>query len=168
GFWLPQIIQGSFRGTGFQIGVLSAIPYLAGAIAMVLAGRHSDRRQERRWHVALAAFTSCAGFVATAFVSSLPAALTSLTIPMIRLGAIFGPIWTLSSAFVQGTGAAAGIALINSVGNIGGFVGPYLVGYVRDRTQSFAIGLIALGVFVAIGGLIVLTLPEHPPAGEGP
>ena len=160
GFWLPQIIQGSFQGSGFEIGLLSAIPYLAGAIAMVVVGRHSDRTGERRWHVALSAFTCAAGFMATAFVHGLTASMVTLTIAMVGLASIFGPFWTLGSAFMRGTGAAAGIALVNSIGNTGGFVGPYLLGAIKDHTQSFAAGLFAIGAIVAIGGLLVLALPR--------
>jgi ACS family tartrate transporter-like MFS transporter len=161
GFWLPQIIQASFRGSGFQIGLLSAIPYFAGAVAMVVAGRHSDRTGERRWHVAVAALVSCAGFAATGMVSGLAASMVTLTIAMIGLASIFGPFWALGSVLARGAGAAAAIALVNSIGNVGGFLGPYLVGYLKDTTQSFSLGLVALGIFVAIGGAIVLSLPDE-------
>ena len=165
GFWLPQIIQGSYKGNEFRIGLLSAIPYLAGAIAMVLAGRHSDRTGERRWHVAIGAAVSGAGFIATALISGLGGSLTFLTIAMAGLAAMFGPFWTLATSVVDGMGAAAGIALINSVGNIGGFVGPYLLGYIKDLTQSFAIGFALIGAIIALGGALVLAIPEarrHP------
>ena len=161
GFFLPQIIQGSYAGGDFGIGVLSAIPYLAGAVAMVLAGRHSDRTGERRWHVAIAALTSGVGFVAAALVHGLIPSMVALSVAMAGLASIFGPFWTLATSFVGGAGAAAGIALINSVGNIGGFVGPYLLGYVKDRTNSFSTGLILIGVVVIAGGLLVLTVPTE-------
>ena len=160
GFWLPQIIQGSFKGSDFEIGLLSAIPYLAGAVAMVLVGRHSDRTGERRWHVAGAALVSCAGFVMTAFVGGIGLTMVGLTIALCGLASIFGPFWTLSTSFLGGMGAAAGIALVNSVGNIGGFVGPYLLGYIKGHTQSFAIGLVAIGAIVLTGGLLVLAVPR--------
>ncbi len=167
GFWLPQIIQSSFTGSGFEIGVLSAIPYFVGAVAMVIVGRHSDRTGERKWHVAVAALTSAIGFVATPFVHGTTPSVVTLTIAMAGLASIFGPFWTLGSSLVQGAGAAASIALVNSVGNIGGFVGPYLLGYIKDHTQSFAIGLIALGAIVAIGGALVLAIPaEGRPSGS--
>jgi MFS family permease len=162
GFWLPQIIQSSFRGSAFEVGVLSAVPYLAGAVAMVAVGRHSDRTGERRWHAAIAALASCLGFIATGLVHGLTASMVALTIAMSGLASILGPFWTLGSASAQGAGAAAGIALVNSVGNIGGFVGPYLVGYFKDRTQSFSAGLLTLGLSVAVGGGLVLAIRKEP------
>jgi ACS family tartrate transporter-like MFS transporter len=161
GFWLPQIIQASFGGTSFEIGLLSAIPYLAGAIAMVVAARHSDRTGERRWHIAAAALVCGAAFVATAFVSGLWASIVMLSIAMAGLASMFGPFWTFATSFVGGAGAAAGIALINAVGNTGGFVGPYLLGYIKDLTHSFAAGLIVIGAIVAVGGSLVLLIPDE-------
>jgi ACS family tartrate transporter-like MFS transporter len=160
GFWLPQIIQASFKGTSFQIGLLSAIPYFAGAMAMVVAGRHSDRTGERRWHIAIAALVSGAGFAATALGGGLWTSMLMLTIAMSGLASMFGPFWTFATSFVGGAGAAAGIALINAVGNTGGFVGPYLLGYIKDLTQGFSVGLILIGAIVAVGGSVVLLLPE--------
>jgi ACS family tartrate transporter-like MFS transporter len=160
GFFLPQIIQASYQGSTFEIGLLSAIPYLAGAIAMLIAGRHSDRTGERRWHVAVAALVSGAGFIATAFVHGIVPSILLLSIAMLGLASMFGPFWTLATSFVSGTAAAAGIALINSVGNIGGFVGPYLLGYIKDRTRSFGTGLILIGTTVIVGGILVLLVQD--------
>ena len=162
GFWLPQIIRGSYGGPVFGIGLLSAIPYLVGAIAMVIAGRHSDRTGERRWHVAIAAATSGAGFIAAAFAPGLVSSMCALSLAMMGLASMFGPFWALGTSFVDGVGAAAGIALINSVGNIGGFAGPYLIGYIKDLTGSFSIGLIVIGVALGLGGVLVLAVPHSP------
>ena len=161
GFFLPQILQAAFAGTPFQIGLLSAIPYLAGSVGMVVTSRHSDRTGERRWHVAAGAAVAGAAFVATAFVQGLVPSLVLLSIAMLGLASMFGPFWTLATSFVHGVGAAAGIALINSVGNIGGFVGPYGIGYLRDSTGGFSAGLIAIGVIVVLGGALVLAVPDR-------
>jgi ACS family tartrate transporter-like MFS transporter len=110
--------------------------------------------------VAVAATISGAAFIATAFVSGLVPSLVLLSIAMLGLTSILGPFWTLATSFVHGTGAAAGIALINSVGNVGGFVGPYGIGYLRDATNSYAAGLIAIGVIVLLGGALVLVVPD--------
>jgi ACS family tartrate transporter-like MFS transporter len=160
-FFLPQIIQSSFRGSEFQIGLLSAIPYFVGAVAMVIVGRHSDRTGERRRHVAVAALVCAGGFVAASMVSGTAASVFVLTIAMAGLASIFGPFWSLATSFVNGIGAAAGIALINSVGNVGGFVGPYVLGYVKDRTQSFGPGLVIIGATVAVGGVLALLVPDR-------
>jgi MFS family permease len=161
GFFLPQIIQTSFAGSTFAIGVISAVPYIAGSVAMILAGRHSDRTGERRWHVTVAALVSAVGFVAAAFAPGIVLSMLALSIAMAGLASMFGPFWTLATSFVSGVGAAAGIALINSVGNVGGFVGPYALGAIKDATDSFAAGLILIGITVAAGGLLVLASPSE-------
>ena len=160
GFFLPQILQAAFAGTPFQIGLLSAIPYLAGAVGMVVTSRHSDRTEERRWHVAVGAAVAGAAFVGTALVQGLAPSLVLLSIAMLGLASMFGPFWTLATSFVHGVGAAAGIALINSIGNVGGFVGPYGLGYLRDATGGFSAGLVAIGVIVMLGGALVLAVPD--------
>lgn len=159
GFFLPQILQATFDGTPFQIGLLSALPYLAGAVAMVVTARVSDRTGERRAFVAVGAAVAGGAFVAAAFVNGLAPSLALLSLAMLALASMFGPFWTLATSFVSGEGAAAGIALINSVGNIGGFIGPYAIGALRDATGGFSAGLIAVGVVVIAGGALVLVVP---------
>jgi MFS transporter, ACS family, tartrate transporter len=158
GFWLPQIIQ-SFSGlSNMLVGLLSAVPYIACAIGMVLIGKNSDRTGDRRWHVALSACTGTAGLIAAALLKSPAAELAALAVAAIGIWGTLGPFWAMSSEFLSGTAAAAGIALINSVGNLGGFLGPYLVGIVRGRTESFTWALLSLAVFPFIGALITLAL----------
>ena len=164
GFWLPQIIKGASGGSDVNTGFLTAIPYIVGAIGMVIIGRHSDRTGERRWHIAIAAFAGAAAAVSSAFVQGLAPSLAALSIAMLAQAAMLGPFWALATSFLSGTGAAAGIALINSIGNFGGFVGPYMMGYIRDSTHSFAAGLIAIGVIFIAGGSLVLTLRVDRPA----
>jgi sugar phosphate permease len=164
GFWLPQIIKAASGGSDVRIGLLTAIPYVVGAIGMVIVGRHSDRTDERRWHIAIAAFAGAAAAVASAFVHGLAPSLAALSIAMLAQAAMLGPFWALATSLLSGTGAAAGIALINSIGNFGGFVGPYMMGYIRDTTHSFAAGLIAIGAIFVAGGLLVLTLRVDGPA----
>jgi ACS family tartrate transporter-like MFS transporter len=167
-FWLPRIIQQEAGGSisDFQVNLLSAVPYIVGSIAMVVAGRHSDRTAERRWHTAIGAAVCGAGLTATAFVHGLAPAMLTLSIAMLGLASMFGPFWTFATSFVNGVGAAAGIALINSVGNVGGFVGPYLLGYIRQTTQGFGIGLMIIGGIVIVGGSLVLLLSEPSAAPE--
>jgi ACS family tartrate transporter-like MFS transporter len=164
GFWLPQIIKAASGGSDVRIGLLTAIPYVVGAIGMVIVGRHSDRTDERRWHIAIAAFAGAAAAVASAFVHGLAPSLAALSIAMLAQAAMLGPFWALATSLLSGTGAAAGIALINSIGNFGGFVGQYMMGYIRDTTHSFAAGLIAIGAIFVAGGLLVLTLRVDGPA----
>jgi MFS transporter, ACS family, tartrate transporter len=161
GFWLPQILKARSGGSNFEVGLLSAIPYVLGAVGMVAAGRHSDSTGERRWHVAIAAFVGGTAFAASAFVEGLIPSLVLLSLAMLGLASMFGPFWTLTTSSVGGLGAAAGIALVNSVGNLGGYFGPDLLGYVRDTTQSFSAGLVAIGAILAAGGLLTLAVREE-------
>jgi ACS family tartrate transporter-like MFS transporter len=163
GVWLPQIIRASSNGSDFQIGLLTAIPYLVGAAGMVLAARHSDRSGERRWHIAGAALMGGAAFVVSAFVQTLGGSLVALSVAMLGLASMFGPFWAFATAGLRGVGAAAAIALINSIGNTGGFVGPYAIGYIRERTQSFTGGLVFVGVVLALMPLLVFTLSDDSP-----
>jgi len=154
--WLPQIVQAFSGMSDLIVGFITAVPYLAATIGMVLAGRNSDRTRERHLHVAVLAFVGSAGLVAAALLTSPVAELAALSLAAVGIWGTLGPFWAMSSEFLSGTGAAAGIALINSVGNLGGFLGPYLVGLVRGRTGNFALALLALAVWPFIGGIITL------------
>jgi len=160
GFWLPQIIRMSTHGGDLTIGVLSALPYVVAAVGMVAAGRHSDRTNERRWHIASAAFVAAAAFAGAALVHGLAVTLVVLSIGMLGLASMFGPFWTHTTSTVGRANAAVGIALVNSVGNIGGFVGPYVFGSIKDATNGFAAGLVFVGIALALGGMLVLTVTE--------
>src|SRR6185295_201381 len=154
--WLPQIVQ-SFSGlSNLLVGLVSAIPYLAASIGMVIIGKNSDRTQERRLHVAFAAFAGAAGLTAAAFLKVPAAELAALSLAAVGVWGTLGPFWAMSSEILTGTGAAAGIALINSVGNLGGFLGPYLVGLIRKESDSFALPLLALAVCPLAGAIITV------------
>jgi len=156
--WLPSIIK-SFSGlTDAQVGFINAIPYAIAAFCMFYAGRHSDRTGERRWHVAAGAFASAIGFVLSAHLGNPYFAMAALVLAFAGLKATLGPFWALGTAFLSGTAAAGGIALINSVGNLGGFVGPTLVGVIKDKTGSSQMALLALGGALFVMGLLALTI----------
>jgi len=163
GFWLPQIVRAAAGGgsSDTRTGVLTAIPYGVAALGMVMVGRHSDRTGERRWHIAVSALVGGAAFAVSAFVDGLVPSLAALSLAMLGLASMLGPFWTLATSLMTGVGAAAGIALVNSVGNIGGFVGPNIIGLVREATHSFSAGLVVVGVVLAAGGLLVLAV--NPP-----
>jgi len=157
GFWLPQMLKAASAGASdVSIGLLSAIPYACGAIAMVIVGRRSDRTGERRWHVFVPALACAVGLVLTPLGSGVAWTVAALSLAMAGLASMFGPFWALATATMGGTSAAAAIALVNSVGNTGGFVGPYLLGAINDATQSFAIGFVAIAVMLVAGGALVL------------
>lgn len=156
--WLPSIIK-EFSGLSYSIvGLINAIPYLVAVVVMLITGYHSDRTGERRWHVAVAAFAAAAGFGFSAWLHNPYFALVALMVALVGLKSAMGPFWALSTTFLSGTAAAGGIALINSVGNLGGFVGPTLVGVVNDRTGSIVISLWILGGALLLMGILVLTI----------
>jgi ACS family tartrate transporter-like MFS transporter len=139
--------------------LLSMIPPLAAAAAMVRIAAHSDRTAERHLHIAVPALVAMAGFAVTAAVLHSPLLATAaLTVVAIGLAGAYGPFWGLATAALGGPTAAAGIALINSVGNLGGFVGPYVVGLVKDATGSFAGALVTLAGIAAAEALFALRL----------
>lgn len=158
GLWLPQIIKAMGGFTNQEVGLIVAVPYFLSAGAMMLWGRHSDRAGERVWHVALPALVSAAGFVASIYLSSTTLQLCALGVACIGIYSALGPFWTLPSIILGSMGAAAGIALINSIGNAGGFLGPYLVGWIKEATGSFQLGMAALAVGLIAAALLVLTL----------
>jgi MFS transporter, ACS family, tartrate transporter len=159
--WLPLIIE-DFSGLGeFAVGLLGAIPYVAGAVGMVLFARHSDTTGERRWHVAVATVVATTGLVLTGLVGTVPALeMVALALAALGIYSTLATFWSLPTAFLSGTAAAAGIALINSFGNLGGFVGPYIVGYLSDTTGNFYAGLLLLAALVLVAGLLTLAVRD--------
>jgi ACS family tartrate transporter-like MFS transporter len=165
GFWMPQVISG-FGLDSLAVGFLTAIPYLFAAVAMVVWGRHSDRTDERRWHIALPLFLAAAAFAWSAYSGPLVPTMMALTLATLGFYAAFGPFWALPTALLTGAGAAAGIALVNSMGNAAGFAGPYIVGVLKEATGSFSAALLFLAAALALGGLMALAFrdPQSLPA----
>jgi ACS family tartrate transporter-like MFS transporter len=161
GFWLPQMLKTASGGSDFEVGLLSAIPYAAGAIAMVIVGAHSDRTGERRWHVAIPAVFSAVALAASAGGTGGVWSVLTLSLAMAGLASMFGPFWALATSSMAGVGAAASIALVNSVGNTGGFVGPYLLGALGDSTHRFATGLFVIAALQAACGMLALCVRDR-------
>ena len=163
--WLPQILH-SVGLADRWVGIGVAVPYGLAAAGMVLWSRHSDRRDERRWHLAGAALLACAGLLASAFLGDTPRlAVVSMSVAAVGTLAVLPVFWTLPAALVSGVEAAAAIALINAIGNIGGFVGPYLIGWIKDATGQFTWGLVATALAMLASGLFALVLARTAPAG---
>ena len=161
-FWLPQIVQSLGTLPSSVVALVSSLPYVVAAVGMVFVGRSSDRTGERRRHVAIPALIGAAGFIAAATVpASVTLSLLALSVAAFGIWGALGPFWALPTAFLRGTAAAGGVALVNAVGNIGGFVGPTLVGYARDATGSFAAGLWVLAAGLVAGALLTLGLPDE-------
>ncbi len=156
-FFLPTIVKG-FGFSNVQTGLLAALPFVFGAVGMVLLGRNSDRTLMRREHVCFAMVLAAAGVVGAAQVSSPVMVLGLLCLSQIGVSATPPLLWPIPSAFLTGTSAAAGIAAINALGNLSGFAGPFLMGYLRDATGNFTAGLLVLGGCALVGGLVALTL----------
>ena len=161
--WLPQLIKGASGLGNLAVGVLSAVPPIAAAIAMLWIAAHSDRTGERRRHVAGPCLVTAVGFWATAAALNAPLLATAaLTVVAIGIAGSFGPFWGLATATLAGPAAAGGIALVNSIGNIGGFAGPYIVGLLKNATGSFAAVLMVFGGLATVAGLLAVWL--RPPA----
>jgi MFS transporter, ACS family, tartrate transporter len=156
--WLPNLIKSLSHVSNFAIGVLSAIPYVAAAVTMVVVGLHSDRSGERRWHTAVPAFAGAIALGLAANVTSVTPAIVLISIAVLGVFSMMGPFWAMPTAFLSGTAAAAGIALINSVGNLGGFFGPYIIGLLRTSTGHFKGGLLVVAGALAVSGALALTM----------
>lgn len=158
--WLPNLIH-SLSGIGtLTVGLLSAIPYLAAAVAMVLVGLHSDTSGERRWHTAFPGLVAAVAFTGAAYSGSVVSAVLAITLASAGVFSMMGPFWSTPTRLLSGAGAAVGIALINSVGNLGGFFGPFAIGRIRNATGSFRGGLLLVGTAVAIGAILSLTVRD--------
>ena len=159
-FWLPSLIKQTGVADAFTIGLLSAVPYIAAIIAMIAVNASGDRLRERRWHTLLPALVCGAGLALAAFAkSNVVLAMVGLTLAAAGGSSSQASFWCLPAAFLGGAAAAAGIALINSVGNIAGFVSNFFVGWMTDLTGSSQSALYLFGAIVAIGGLFVLAVP---------
>ncbi len=156
-FFLPTIVKG-FGVSNFQTGLLAALPFVFGAIGMVLLGRSSDRTLKRREHVCFAMILAAVGVAGAGLVSSPVLVLGLLCLSQIGVSATPPLLWPIPSAFLTGTSAAAGIAVINAIGNLSGFAGPYMMGYLKDATGDFTAGLLVLGGCTLVGGIVAITL----------
>ena len=155
GFWMPQVIQ-TFGLSPVRIGFLAAIPYLFASIAMVLWGWHSDLTGERIWHVALPLFLAASAFAWSAAGGPLLTTMAALIFAAIGIYATIGTFWSLPTAILTGTGAAAGLALVNATGNLGGLAGPTIMGVMKEATGTFTSGLLFLAGALVLGALIAL------------
>jgi ACS family tartrate transporter-like MFS transporter len=156
-YWLPQIVH--MAGfSNWQTGFVIVLPYAFASVAMVVWARLSDISGERIWHVALAALVSALAFALSAIAQSPLLGIVALSVAAIGICATLAPFWAMPPVFLSGTGAAAGIALINAVGNLGGSLGPYLVGWTLQETGSYAGGMAMLSCSMIAGAVLVLAM----------
>jgi ACS family tartrate transporter-like MFS transporter len=153
-YFQPLMIK-SFGLTNMQTGLLNAIPFALGAVAMVLWGRRSDRKGERVWHTSLPLGLSAVGLLACVVFTALTPTILALCVTLIGCYALKGPFWALSTEWLPASSAAASIAQINALGNLAGFVGPFLLGWIKDQTGSYALGLLPMVALAAIASLAV-------------
>jgi nitrate/nitrite transporter NarK len=168
-FWLPQIISETISRDPLRVGLVSMIPWGVAAVTMVLVGRSSDRRGERRWHIAIAAGVGALFF----FLSGIPglsgwAGLALLTVATAGMMSAMSSFWAVPTALLSGSGAAAGIAWINSVGNLSGYVSPFVLGAIRDATRgpdypngNMLLALSVLAVSLAAAGALTLVVTRR-------
>jgi ACS family tartrate transporter-like MFS transporter len=153
-FWLPQIVK-AFGFSNAQTGFVTAVPYLFGTVAMVFWARHSDATHERVAHVGLPLLLTAAALAVCGYLDNPYVTMVALVVAAIGTFCTFALFWTLPTAWLSGSAAAGAIALINSIGNLAGFGGPYLIGWVKQATGSTSTGLLVLAVLPLVGGLLV-------------
>jgi D-galactonate transporter len=158
-FWLPSIIKDSGLANVELIGWLSAIPYVVAIPAIVLTGMSADRFRSRRMHFSVALVIGAIGFAAAGYVGQQPAlAVIALCVAAAGILSALSLFWGIPAAFLAGTSAAAGIAGINCVGNLAGFVSPYMVGWLNVTTHNNSIGLYAVAAFMIVGAFAVRSI----------
>jgi nitrate/nitrite transporter NarK len=156
-FWLPSIIKAIGVKGALDIGLLSAVPWSFGVVAMYLTARSADRRLEHRWHSAVAAVVGAAGLLmSVAMHGSAAWSMAGLTIATMGIMSTLPVFWGLPTGFLGGAAAAAGIAFINSFGNLSGFAAPFMIGVIKDATRSTDAGLHMLAALLVIGAVLVL------------
>jgi ACS family tartrate transporter-like MFS transporter len=163
GFYAPTIIKGQFPAiSDAGIGLLAALPNLAAVVGMVLIARHSDRTGERRWHVAGSALLAAAGWTVSAWAQEPWLVLEGLALAQLGIMSMLPTFWALPTSFLSGTAAAGGIALINSVGNLGGFLGPYVFGRLLATTGAFTSGMLTMAMILGLGAILALCVRHDP------
>jgi ACS family tartrate transporter-like MFS transporter len=156
--WLPSVIRALSGLSYFTTGMVAAIPFVVTAIAMVLVGMRSDRTGERRWHTAIPAFAGASALVVAAYGSSTALVVAGLGLGLACAEAMVGPFWAMATSRMAGLSAAAGIAVINSLANLGGYFGPDIIGWFRTANGGFRGGLLAIGATVALSGGVALVV----------
>ncbi|AWB20777.1 MFS transporter [Methylobacterium currus] len=155
GIWAPQIIK-SFGLSNMAVGFLNGVPPTLAIIAMILWARHSDKTGERTWHVVIACLVASVGLLLAGGAASTIAVIAALSLVNIGISAAKPPLWAMPTMFLSGQAAAVGIATINSIGNLGGFVGPWAIGWIKDRTGSFTGGLIFVAGLLVLSAIVTL------------
>jgi len=163
-YWIPQVLKSLSGWSNFAIGWLTTVPMAVSLAAMLYAGHSSSKRGEKRWHGAIGLFIGAVGMGVGVFMKEPWVAFFFVVLAGVGVYAPFGVWWSYPTTFLSGTAAAGAIGLINSCGNLGGFVGPYITGYIKDATGAFTIAWVYLACSLTLAGLMILTFKKHPPA----
>lgn len=158
--WLPQILASNSHGDASQTALLSAVPAAFQALGMILIAGNSDKTGERRFHLAFSATTAVAGLVVASVVPDPLIALFGLCLTAFGIWGTVGPFWALPTAFLTTTSAPAAIGLINSIGNLGGFAGPYIVGAIKEHSSSFSASLLFMACSLLFGAILAVSMPK--------
>ena len=159
--WLPVVVKNLSHAADLRVVALTAIPYLLAAVAMLLVARSSDRTGERKWHLCACLAGGAVAFLLSAVLNNPLLEITALFVSAAGIWGGFGPFWTLPTGMLRGDAAAGGIALINSVGAVGGFCGPYLMGRVSDLTHSFRAALLVCSGLLLVAAMVAATLRQN-------
>jgi len=160
-FWLPQLIKDTITSNPLAIGWITAIPWTASVVVMIAVGRHSDATGERRWHFALSMFVVTAGFAFSA-LPMIPEVvrLAAVSVAVCGFMSAFAVFWAMPTSILAGTAAAAGIAWINAIGNLGGYASPHLLGIIRDWRHSMMPALLLLSAISLVSGVVALQVKK--------
>lgn len=157
GFWAPLLIK-QFGFSALMVGWLNALPSVVAVVGMMVWARNSDRTLERIWHVTIPCLLGCAGLVWAGYAQAALAVILALAVASFGVNGAKPPLWAMPGMFLSGASAAAGIALINSLGNLGGFAGPLLIGWLKQRVGSYSAGLDAVGAMMALSAVIMMMM----------
>jgi len=164
--WLPKILRDLLGAGGWRLTAITSIPFVCALAGMILIGRHSDRTRERKRHVAACALTAATGLIiGAAFTHNLPLLVLSFAFSQVGQRSVMSVFWSIPPIVLGGTAAAAGIALINAIGNLGGFVGPSVMGWLRQETGGYAGGMLVLASALILAAALVMTIDLPPESG---
>lgn len=165
--WLPKILEDASGFKDMRLSLITAIPFVIALVGMVVIGAHSDRTGERKGHVAACALTAATGLIlAVVFRDNVPLLVLSFALSQLGQRSVMSVFWSIPPMILGGTAAAAGIALINSIGNLGGAFGPSVMGWLREGTNSYSAGLLVLAAALVIEAILILSLKLPGSAGR--
>jgi ACS family tartrate transporter-like MFS transporter len=165
-FWIPQIVKQMAGISNTGVGLVTALPWIAAIIVMTLVGSSSDRFAERHWHFAGSFLVGAIGLIGSVMISDPFVAMVFIGVGAVGIWSALGVFWTIPQQMFSGTAAAGTLALINSIGNLGGFVGPYMMGWAKSTTGSFSSGLVGLAAFMIAGAVVAILLKRGTPVSR--